>query len=169
MYSLDGNPQNFINAVLNHKKKEISKAEAVLAKLKNEVITINHEYRGYIADYAVGDLYCHTEFLEFHITEDNRAVGTVIPQVKIAPQKIYTLYSGKDFVKAIDAGEITSSTGQICMIYVTGKATNLVIEGYSYDSNKVKNICKVSLDKFKLICAKSRVEINFKAVGKASL
>lgn len=158
MFSLNGNPEHFIKAVVEHKKKEISKIEAELAKKKNDLITISLEYQGYITENVKDGKYYSRGELFFTLGDDGMANGTNIEKKEYDVDTVYTLHSGEEFVSVIADGKATPESGIVHAIYVQGKKTNLCVEGTNFIC---ETPCIVTFEKFKEIVNKTKFEVNF--------
>ena len=63
MISLNGNPEAFINIVIEEKKKQISDLESKIAQEKNSIIKIKKEYAGIIENRILNGKYETVEHL----------------------------------------------------------------------------------------------------------
>ena len=157
MYSLDGNPENFIKKVLEHKKAEVDRLEKMIAKQKNEIISISHEFQDYISNNVVNGEYHTRGELHFNMTDSGLVTGTPVDVADYAVDKIFELHSGLHFGEMLKFGKISNHQIINHTIYVQGKKSNLVIDGLQH---AVENPCIISADKFLGIAHKTKVEVN---------
>lgn len=162
MYSLVENPEYFIRQVITHKKATISDLEVSLATLKNEIISLHSVFGNYVSDNVWHGQYHPRGELIFFMGEDKHVTGKPIENDNVAAEELFVLVDGNTFISAVEKYDIVPEHTVVHMIYVNGKRTNLVLDGYE---TYCINGCVISLEKFISLCNKFRVEVNYELRG----
>lgn len=153
MITLNGNPEAFINIVIEEKKKQISDLEAKIAQEKNSLIKIKKEYAGIIENRILNGKYETVGILNFEKNESEDTITGKISLNAINPViNIHNVVSFNEFVNLISNGKIE----KIHHIFVNGNYTNLSIIGYETTGAD----CAITVEKLTKLSTKTKIEID---------
>lgn len=151
MFSLEGNCENFVNIVINERKKEIDQFERELAKRKNQVIRLRKRFAGVLKNHIDNNIFHTIGSLHFEHTKDDKIEIRVYKEENIDIPIEYTI-SGNDFIKHFNKNNIKS----IRHIFIDGKITNLSLIGFEIEGCD----CVITFEKLKVINNKTKLQID---------
>ena len=153
MITLNGNPEAFVNIVIEEKKKQISDLEAKIAQEKNSIIKIKKEYVGIIENRILNGKYETVGMLNFEKNKTDDTISGKISLNAINPVvNIHDVVSFNEFINLISNNKIK----KIHHIFVNGNYTNLSIIGYETTGAD----CVITIEKLTKLSTKTKIEID---------
>lgn len=156
MISTSGKIGNFVEKVIELRKKEVDSLEKKIAAVRNDIIKLKMSYVGVLENRVEGDTYNAVSTLVFEHNEERvTATQESIDNRTPAKVHIHNVVTGEEFLDLMEASHVT----KVFNIFMNGNVTNFAIEGFE---NNIENECVISISKFKEICNKTKVEIDYK-------